>query len=167
MRHKVVSRNFGRRPNQRKALMRGLATSLLEHGRIETTVVKAKELRRVVEPLITLGKSGTLHARRRAAAIVYKKSVVSKLFGEVAEQFKDRPGGYTRIYKLGHRRGDGAEMAMIELVKTTGSKAKGSKGSKKKAVKKVSAKKAAPAKKAKVAKKKTAKKSTKKSAKKS
>jgi large subunit ribosomal protein L17 len=116
MRHRVAGRTFGRRPDQRKALLRGLATALLDHGRIETTVPKAKELRRVVEPLVTLGKRGDLHARRQAAAYLYRPETLQRLFGEIAARFKDRAGGYTRIYRLGQRRGDGAEMCLIELL---------------------------------------------------
>jgi large subunit ribosomal protein L17 len=116
MRHRLAGRTFGRRSDQRKALFRGLATSLLDAERIETTLAKAKELRRVVEPLVTLAKRGDLHARRQAAAFIYKAEVVKKLFTEVAERFKTRAGGYTRIYQLGQRRGDGAKMALIELI---------------------------------------------------
>ena len=134
MRHRMETSSFGRRPNQRKALMRGLATSLLDKGRIETTLAKAKELKKVVEPLITLGKRGDLHARRQAAGYLYKREVVAKLFGEVAERFKTRPGGYTRIMQLERRRGDAAKMALIELIPAEGSKKKPStkKGSDKK-----------------------------------
>src|SRR6266581_1396918 len=106
MMHRIAGRVFGRRPDQKKALLRGLATSLLDFERIETTVPKAKELRRVVEPLITLAKRGDLHARRQAASYIYKKEVVAKLFAEIGPRFKSRMGGYTRIFHLGQRRGD-------------------------------------------------------------
>jgi large subunit ribosomal protein L17 len=116
MRHRMAGRTFGRRPEQRKALMRGLASQLLIHERITTTVEKAKELRSYVEPLITLGKRGDLHARRQAGQVLYGRPVLSKLFGEIAKRFQDRKGGYTRIYKTGRRRGDGAHTAIMELV---------------------------------------------------
>ncbi len=154
---------FGRRADQRKALMRGLATSLLDKGRIETTLVRAKELRKVVEPLITLGKRGDLHARRQAASYLYGKQVVSKLFGEVAQQFKDRPGGYTRIYQVGQRRGDGAKMALIELISEEKAKKSSAKKSSKK---KAEGKEKAPKKEAKKAEPKKVTSSTKKAAKK-
>ena len=119
MRHRSLAKVFGRRPEPRKALFRGLATALLKQERIETTLAKAKELRRVVEPLVTLAKRGDLHARRQAAAFLYTKDVVAKLFADVGPRFKDRQGGYTRIFKIGRRRGDGAEMALIELTDRT------------------------------------------------
>jgi len=116
MRHKVNKRTFGRRPEARKALLRGLATSLVENERITTTVVRAKELRKVVEPLVTLAKKGDLHSRRQVAAYLYKNDAVKKLFSELAERFRTRPGGYTRIYRKGFRRGDGAETVIIEFL---------------------------------------------------
>jgi large subunit ribosomal protein L17 len=116
MRHRVAGRTFGRRPEQRKALLRGLAGNLIDSERITTTVAKAKELRKVVEPLVTLAKTGDLHSRRRAASVLYRKETLQKLFGEIAQRFKDRAGGYTRIYRLGRRIGDGAETAIIELL---------------------------------------------------
>lgn len=116
MRHKVNKRTFGRRPEARKALLRGLATSLVENERIVTTVVRAKELKKVVEPLVTLAKRGDLHARRQVAAYLYKKGAVAKLFGDLADRFKTRPGGYTRIFRKGFRRGDGAETVIIEFI---------------------------------------------------
>jgi large subunit ribosomal protein L17 len=96
--------------------MRNLITALLREEKIQTTDPKAKELRRWVERVITLGKRGDLHARRQAASIVQDKTVVRKLFDTIGPRFKDRPGGYTRIIKLGMRRGDAAQMALIELV---------------------------------------------------
>ncbi|MFH1262338.1 MAG: 50S ribosomal protein L17 [Pseudomonadota bacterium] len=128
MRHQVDGRTFGRRPEQRKALLRGLAGNLIDSERITTTVAKAKELRRVVEPLVTLAKRGDLPARRRAARVLYRGETLSKLFGELAERFKDRPGGYTRMYRIGQRVGDGAEEAIIELIPSE----KGTKGKKEK-----------------------------------
>ncbi|MFH1017327.1 MAG: 50S ribosomal protein L17 [Pseudomonadota bacterium] len=136
MRHRVAGRTFGRRSDQRKAMFRGLATALVDHGRIQTTIQKAKELRRVVEPLVTLAKRGNLHACRQAAAFLYGDEVVRKLFGEIAPRLKDRPGGYTRIYKLNRRRGDGAEMALIELLGTEKKKPAKKTPSEKKAEKK-------------------------------
>lgn len=97
-------------------MFRNMATSLLDKSRIETTEIKAKELRHYVEKMITLGKRGDLHARRQALAFLRSEDVVSKVFGEYAERFKDRPGGYTRIMKLGNRVGDNARMAIIELL---------------------------------------------------
>ncbi len=131
MRHRVDGRTFGRRPEQRKALLRGLANSLLDAERIVTTLEKAKELRRVVEPLVTLAKKGNLFSRRRAGSYLYRRETLTKLFGEIAERFRDRKGGYTRIYRLGRRIGDGAQKAIIELLRDkTASKEKGEKGSK-------------------------------------
>lgn len=97
-------------------MLRNLVTSLLEHERVETTVMKAKEARRIAERMITLGKQGTLHARRRAASVLMKKSVVKKLFDELAPRYADREGGYTRILRVGYRKGDGAPLAFLELV---------------------------------------------------
>jgi len=116
MRHQKNSRRFGRITSHRKAMFRNMATSLLDKSRIETTEIKAKELRHYVEKMITLGKRGDLHARRQALAFLRSEDVVSKVFGEYAERFKDRPGGYTRIMKLGTRVGDNARMAIIELL---------------------------------------------------
>lgn len=96
--------------------MRNLAMSLFRHGRIETTTAKAKELRVYAEPLITKAKRGDLHARRLVARKIRDREVLAKLFNEIGPRFADRPGGYTRIYQLGHRPGDAAEMAIIELV---------------------------------------------------
>lgn len=116
MKHKVVGRKLGRNASQRKAMLRNMVTSLLEHERIVTTVPKAKEARRVAEKMITLGKRGTLHARRQAMAYIRSKGVVAKLFDELSEQYADRQGGYTRIVRTGTRYGDAAPMAIIELV---------------------------------------------------
>ena len=116
MRHQKNSKRLGRISSHRKAMFRNMATSLLDKSRIETTEIKAKELRHYVEKMITLGKRGDLHARRQALAFLRSEDVVTKVFGEYAERFKDRPGGYTRIMKLANRVGDNARMAIIELV---------------------------------------------------
>ena len=116
MRHLKSGRQLSRNSSHRWALMRNLITALLREEKIQTTDPKAKELRRWVERVITLGKRGDLHARRQAAAIVQDKAVVKKLFDAIGPRFKDRPGGYTRIIKLGIRHGDAAQMALIELV---------------------------------------------------
>ena len=110
------SRKLGRPTDQRRAMLRGLVTYLLENGKIETTVTRAKEVRAMTERMITLGKQDTLHARRQVLAYVTKEDVVKKLFDEIAPSYEDRNGGYTRIIKTGPRRGDAAEMCIIELV---------------------------------------------------
>ena len=102
--------------DNRMAMLRNLVTSLLENGRIETTVAKAKEVRSLAEKMITLGKDNTLHSRRQALAFITKEDVVTKVFAEIAPKYAERNGGYTRILKTGPRRGDAAEMAIIELV---------------------------------------------------
>jgi len=109
-------RKLGRPTDHRKAMLRNLVTSLLREGRIETTVTRAKETRKLAEKMITLGKKGDLHARRQVLAYIYDETVVKELFDEIAPKYEDRNGGYTRIMKLGPRRGDGSEMAIIELV---------------------------------------------------
>jgi large subunit ribosomal protein L17 len=116
VRHRWGGRKLGRPGSERKALLRGQSTDLLRYEKIHTTEAKAKELRGAVEHLITLAKLGTLHARRQAYAYVYDKKVVDKLFAEIAPRFKERPGGYTRIIRLGFRRGDAAPLVQIELV---------------------------------------------------
>ncbi len=116
MRHRKAGRKLGRSSGHRKALYRNLITELFRHERIKTTVAKAKAIRPLAEKLITLGKRGDLHARRLAAARLNDPLVVKKLFDELAPRYENRPGGYTRILKLGRRQGDGAEMAIIELV---------------------------------------------------
>lgn len=116
MRHLKAGRQLSRNSAHRWALMRNLITALLREEKIQTTDPKAKELRRWADRVITLGKRGNLHARRQALGIVQDKAVVRKLFDTIAPRFKDRPGGYTRIIKLGIRRGDAAQMALIELV---------------------------------------------------
>ena len=114
--HRVAGRKLSRYKDQRKALLRGLTSELIRHERITTTLAKAKETRVVTEKLITHGKKGTLHHRRLALAQIPNKKVVGKVFDDVAGWYSERPGGYTRITKLGRRQGDGAEMAVIELV---------------------------------------------------
>jgi large subunit ribosomal protein L17 len=122
MRHLKSGRQLSRNSAHRWALMRNLITALLREEKIRTTDPKAKELRRWVDRVITLGKRGSLHARRQALGIVQDKAVVRKLFDTIAPRFKDRPGGYTRIIKLGVRRGDAAQMSLIELVGAAGEK---------------------------------------------
>lgn len=116
MKHRIRSNQFGRQPQQREALFRGLLESLVEHGRIKTTVERAKELRRHVEKAITTGKKGTVHARRNLLKKYPNKSTVKTIVDDLSVRFKERPGGYTRIIKLGHRPGDAAEVAFIEFV---------------------------------------------------
>lgn len=109
-------RKLGRPTDQRRAMLRNLTTSFIENGRIETTTTRAKEVRRVAEKMVTLGKTNTLHTKRQALSYITKREVVSKLFDEIAPKFADRNGGYTRIIKIGPRRGDAAEMAVLEFV---------------------------------------------------
>ena len=116
MRHRVSGRKLNRTPSHRKSLFSNMATALLKHEQITTTLPKAKELRRVADKMITLGKRGNLHSRRRAFAFLRDDQVVSKLFGALAERYKERAGGYTRVLKAGFRYGDSAPMAVIELV---------------------------------------------------
>ena len=123
MRHLKTGRKFGRTSAHRKALFRNMVTALIDKERIRTTLSKAKELRGKVEKTITLGKKGTLHARRHALKLVADKESLKKLFGPIAERYAKRPGGYTRVIKLGHRLGDDAPMAFIELVDREGESA--------------------------------------------
>ena len=116
MRHGFSGRRFNRTASHRKAMFSNMAVALLKHEQIKTTLPKAKDLRRVVDRLITLGKRGDLHARRQAFAKLRDDKVTAKLFGELAERYKDRPGGYSRVLKAGFRYGDMAPMAVIELV---------------------------------------------------
>ncbi|MBU5594649.1 50S ribosomal protein L17 [Amphibacillus sp. MSJ-3] len=117
-----MARKLGRTTDARLALLRNLATDLIIHERIETTEAKAKEISSTVDKMITLSKRGDLHARRQASAFLYKKEAsetedaVQKLFNDLANRYEDRQGGYTRVLKLGPRRGDGAQMAIVELV---------------------------------------------------
>lgn len=116
MRHRKKGRRLSRTSQHRRAMLRNMATSLFQHDGIETTVAKAKELRPFAERLITLARRGDLHARRQVERHIRDRGVSGKLFGELGPRFASRPGGYTRIVKLGHRVGDGAEMARIELL---------------------------------------------------
>ena len=116
MKHRVVGRRLDRTTEHRTAMLRNLVTSLLDHEKIKTTTPKAKELKRFADKIITLGKKGTAHARRLAAVEIHDVEVLEKLFGDVAGRFKSRPGGYTRIVRVGRRAGDNAEMSVIELV---------------------------------------------------
>lgn len=116
MRHRLKGRKFNRSSSHRKALLANLASALLKHEQIKTTLPKAKDLRRVVDRLITLGKRGDLHARRQAAAKLPESSVVAKLFETLGPRYADRSGGYTRVIRAGYRYGDSAPMAIIELV---------------------------------------------------
>ena len=116
MRHGKSGRRLGRTTSHREAMFRNLVTSFLNHEKITTTDAKAKEIRSVAEKMITLGKRGDLHSLRQAASYIREKSVVTKLFSTIAPRYKDRPGGYTRIIKLGIRQGDAAAVSLIELV---------------------------------------------------
>ena len=109
-------RKLGRPTAHRKAMLRGMVTYLLENGSVETTLTRAKEVGRVAEKMITLGKANTLHTKRQAMSYITKEDVVSKLFTEIAPKYEERNGGYTRIVKIGPSRGDGAEMAIVQLV---------------------------------------------------
>ena len=174
MRHRARSRKLGRTSAHRKAMYRNMVTSLLDHERIQTTDAKAKEVRRLAERMITLGKRGGLHARRRALRVIRSRDVTAKVFDDLAERYRERPGGYTRVLKLGARRGDAAALSVVELVegqaqaadepaaKKAGKKAgkaEAAKASKKASAKKTAAKKA-------TAKKATAKKTPKKASRK-
>jgi large subunit ribosomal protein L17 len=116
MRHRVAGVKLGRSPAHRRALFRNLVTALMEREVLRTTDAKAKELRRWADRMITLGKQGTLHARRRAATVIARQSVLKKLFDEIAPRYKARSGGYTRVVKLGPRHGDAAPISLVELV---------------------------------------------------
>ncbi len=116
MAHRIAGRRLGRSGSHRLAMFRNQVTDLLRHGKIVTTEAKAKEVRSIAEKVITLGRQGTVHARRRALRVVSDKDVVKKLFDDLGPRYADRPGGYTRITKLGPRQGDGASMAQLELV---------------------------------------------------
>ena len=116
MRHRVAGYKLKRPVDSRNALLRNLATSVVEHERVVTTITKAKAVRPLVEHMITLAKEDTLHTRRQAAAVLRTPASVKKLFDTLGSRFGQRPGGYTRIIRLGPRKGDGAEQAMIELV---------------------------------------------------
>src|SRR4030043_1415623 len=116
MRHHVAGRKLSRHSQHRKWMFRNMLVSLLQHERIQTTLAKGKELRSWADKIITLGKKGNLRARRQAFALLRDKGIVKKLFDEIAPRLKDREGGYTRIYKMGWRQGDGAPLSLVELV---------------------------------------------------
>lgn len=116
MRHKNAGRKLSRNSSHRRALLRNLVTSFLEHGRLMTTLPKAKELRPLAEKMITLGKKDSLHARRQVQSYLLSDSVTKKVFDTLGPRFSSRPGGYSRIIRLGNRKGDGADMAIIELL---------------------------------------------------
>ena len=110
------ARKLGRPTDHRRAMLRAMVTFLLEKGKIETTVTRAKEVRSLTEKMITVAKTDNLHSKRQVLSFVTKEDVVKKLFGEIAPKYRERGGGYTRIVRIGPRRGDAAEMAIIELV---------------------------------------------------
>jgi large subunit ribosomal protein L17 len=116
MRHQNAHRKLSRNTSHRRALLRNLVTSFLEHGRLMTTLPKAKEIRPLAEKMITLGKRDNLHARRQVHAYLLKDAIAKKVFETIAPKFADRKGGYSRIIKLGNRKGDGADLAIIELL---------------------------------------------------
>ncbi|MEM6454011.1 MAG: 50S ribosomal protein L17 [Acidobacteriota bacterium] len=116
MRHNHHGRKLGRTTSHRRAMFRNQLASLIEHERITTTLHKAKELRPLIEKMVTRGRDNTVHSRRLVGRMIADRSVIKKLFDEISPRFADRPGGYTRIMKLGPRHGDGAEMAIIEFV---------------------------------------------------
>lgn len=141
MRHRVGGKKLGRKTPHRISMFRNMVTSLLEHERIRTTLPRAKSIRPMAERMITLGKRETLHARRQALAFIKDPAVVAKLFSTLAPRFTDRSGGYTRIIRLGFRDGDGAQMALLELIGSEFTPAKGSeKGGKKPKAEKVAGK---------------------------
>jgi large subunit ribosomal protein L17 len=181
MRHRARAHKLSRTSAHRIAMYRNLVTSLLDHERVETTDAKAKELRRIADRMITLGKRGDLHARRRAMRVIRVRNVAAKVFGELAERYRTRPGGYTRVLKTRRRTGDAAGMSIVELVeplevvkpetkakKTASRKKEAAKAPAKKKVTAKAASKKAGAKKATskkaASKKKTAKKATRKKA---
>ena len=125
------TRKLGRPTAHRNAMLRGMVTLLLENGQVETTLTRAKEVRSMAEKMITLGKKNTLASRRAALAYITKEDVVTKVFGELAPLYAERNGGYTQIYKLGPRRGDGAEMAIVKLIDYKKADAKDTKKEKK------------------------------------
>ena len=120
MRHRKQGRGLSRSPSHRKAMLSNLAASVLDAERVRTTTAKAKEVRRLVERLITFGKRNDLHARRQVLRVIRNESVVAKLFGPLADRYADRPGGYTRIVRIGHRQGDAADMSILELIDRDG-----------------------------------------------
>ncbi|MEW5741118.1 MAG: 50S ribosomal protein L17 [Myxococcota bacterium] len=131
MRHKVGSRKLQRNTSHRLAMLRNMVTSLLEHEKITTTVPKAKEARKMAEKVITLGKKGGVHNVRLAQRVVKDREVLHKVFGELKDRYAKRPGGYTRLMRAGFRRGDAAEIAILELVDRPEAAAEGEKAEKK------------------------------------
>ena len=136
MRHKVHTFKIGRTGAHRKAMLANMVSSLIEHGQIKTTITKAKEARRFADKMVTLGKKGDLHRRRLAISRLRNKEAVKKLFDEIAPQFAQRAGGYTRIIKLGRRIGDAAEMCILQFVEADGETKKATKKAKAKKVEK-------------------------------
>ncbi len=124
MRHRVAGRKLSRHTQHRELMFRNMLVSLFQHGRIKTTLAKGKELRSWADKMISLGKKGTLHSRRQAFSRLRDEGIVKKLFEEIAPPLKDREGGYTRIYKMGWRPGDGAPLSLIELVSFSSSEKK-------------------------------------------
>ncbi len=116
MYHGKAGRKLGRTSSHKEAMFRNMVTSIIKHERIRTTDTKAKEIRKLAEKMITLGKRGGLHARRQASAVLRDKSLISKLFGELAERYRNRQGGYTRIVKVGYRFGDNAPISILEFI---------------------------------------------------
>lgn len=143
MRHAKRGGKLSRTSAHRSAMLRNMVTSLIDHERVETTDAKAKELRRIADRMITLGKRGDLHARRQALSVIRSRETTAKLFDVLAERFRERPGGYTRVLKTRNRPGDAAPMSIVELVEAMEPPAPAKKASKKKATKKKAAKKAA------------------------
>ena len=142
MRHHVAGRKLSRHTQHRELMFRNMLVSLLDHERVKTTLAKAKELRGWADKIITLGKKDSLHARRQAFALLRNEDIVKKLFDEIVPRFKDREGGYTRIYKMGWRHGDAAPLSLIELVvlSSTGEKKKSAVKRAKEVLKKVTPK---------------------------
>jgi large subunit ribosomal protein L17 len=145
MRHRLQSRKLGRHSAHRLALYRNMVTSLLDCERIQTTDAKAREVRRIADRMITLGKRGSLHARRRALRVIRSREVTAKVFDDLAERFRDRPGGYTRVLKLRTRAGDAAPISIVELVDAKSAEAPEEKKKAKRAPRKAAAAEAAPA----------------------
>ena len=161
MRHQVAGRKLNRSASHRRALMKNLTISMIRHGRIKTTLPKAKELRSYVEKLVTIAKKDTLAARRQAFDWLRDKKLVSRLFTDYAKRYVDRSGGYTRIIKMGPRLGDAAEMAIIEFISVAATEERSAKGAQKKTTKKAAtAKKAKPSTKKKTTKAASSKKTT-------
>ena len=127
MRHQKARKRLGSSSSHRKAILRNMVTSLFKHGQVETTDAKAKQLKPVAEKMITLAKRGDLHARRQALSFIREKSVTHRLFGEIKDRYLDRPGGYTRIVKIGTRKGDGAPVSVLQLLPVEEGSKKGKK----------------------------------------